>query len=492
MYAVGDVLPIDTVDPGSTLLLVGPPMTGKRTLATRLLTAGLDDGEAVAMVAADGSARDVRGTLTDGFGKSVEEYPVGVIDCAGESHDRELTHPLDSRVGSPADLTGIGMELMTLLEGLYTDHSQRIRVGIDSLTTMSMYADPEQVVRFFHVFSNRVTEIDGFGIAVAHSETVDDEFLTQCRSFVDGVVEVREAGQGRRELRVLGLGTGGTDWMPVEQTVERHNGSSRQRRQPASRGETATSLRAIADDVREDGPTLTLLDPVDEQAVSTVERYFDRHNVAVRRASTDGAGPNSVALLHRGDDLLASENLLALRNAIEIDEDGTDVFGARRTSDLLSRLDGSVFGTGETDKDLLIDVSHNIELLAARTGDGRLHAGFQAFSRLVDDPQSRQIYQRLADAGVEIHLYGAPDVTVPIDGLTLHGGTDPELTDSWFVVFDGAGDPEMKGALLSFELDEPNTYRGFWTYDEAIVDRIDQYLTGSYVERGGRAELSGD
>ncbi|MFC6976185.1 hypothetical protein ACFQL1_18250 [Halomicroarcula sp. GCM10025709] len=53
------------------------------------------------------------------------------------------------------------MELMATLERLYTDHSQRIRVGIASLTTMSMYADPQQVVRFLHVFSNRIAEIGG-------------------------------------------------------------------------------------------------------------------------------------------------------------------------------------------------------------------------------------------------------------------------------------------------------------------------------------------
>ncbi|MFC6976186.1 hypothetical protein ACFQL1_18255 [Halomicroarcula sp. GCM10025709] len=40
MYTAGDALPIDEVEPGSTLLLVGPPMIGKRALAARLLAAG--------------------------------------------------------------------------------------------------------------------------------------------------------------------------------------------------------------------------------------------------------------------------------------------------------------------------------------------------------------------------------------------------------------------------------------------------------------------
>ncbi|MFC6976184.1 DICT sensory domain-containing protein [Halomicroarcula sp. GCM10025709] len=274
--------------------------------------------------------------------------------------------------------------------------------------------------------------------------------------------------------------------MPIDGAVASPEPSARRSETPRTATDTEASLRAIADDVRDDGPTLTVLDPDDERSLSTIERYFDRHSVPVREGSTTVDGPRSIALLHRGDDLLASENVTALRNAIDIDEDETDVFDARRTSDLLSRLDGSVFGTGATEKALLVDVSHNIELLAARTGSGRLHTGFQAFSRLVDDPESLRIYRRLADHDIDIHLYGAPDADVPIDGLTRHGEDTAELTDSWFVVFDGAGDPETTGALLSFELDEPNTYRGFWTYDAEIVDRIDRYLTATYLERSER------
>jgi hypothetical protein len=358
---------------------------------------------------------------------------------------------------------------------------------------MSMYADPEQVVRFLHVFSNRISEIGRVGFVVAHSETVDDEQLNRFRSFVDGAVEIREGSGAPTELRVVGLDTGSTDWVPVEQS------SSRDRhpedRTPTDRPsvEVAPSLQAIADEVSEGGPTLTLLnaDGSDSETLSVIEGYFDRHNVDVRMATTDVDTPRSVALLHRGDDLLASETVTALRNAIEI-EVGDEVFTTRRTNDLLSNLEGSVFGTGTTDKDLLVDVSHNIEMLAARTGRGKLHAGFQAFSRLVGDDQSLRIYRRLVDSDIDVHVYGAPDTDVPIDGLTLHAGETAEVTDSWFVVFDGAGDPTQKAALLSFEQAAPNTYRGFWTYDSDIVDRIDAYLTATYVDGTGTEQLSAE
>jgi len=120
MYSVGSLLPIDGVDPGSTLLVVGPPMTGKRALAMELLAQGFDDG-GVAVVSTDASAAEIRSSLADYAGRPGAELPLGVVDCVGDSHGTEGLEPLDSRVSSPADLTGIGMELTTLLERLYAN-----------------------------------------------------------------------------------------------------------------------------------------------------------------------------------------------------------------------------------------------------------------------------------------------------------------------------------------------------------------------------------
>ena len=481
MYAVGPLLPVDGIAPGSTLLVVGPPMTGKRQLVMQLLAAGFDNGESVATVSTDASASEIRSTMAEYAGRPAEELPLGVVEGLGDSHASERLDPLDSRVSSPADLTGIGIDLTTLLEQLYADHSAQIRFGLLSLTTMSMYAAPEQVVRFLHVITSRIADAEGLGLIVAHSDTIDDEHLQRLRSFVDGVVEVREADEGR-ELRVLGLPGGTTEWTSFDPGRRPAIDTT-----PVPGGyddvPIADSLTSIFDTVRGDAPTLTVCnyDGASEE-LAVIERYLDRQGVNMREASLDVDQPRSVALLHHGDDLLAGESVTALRGAIDIESVTDDGFGERQTSDLLSNLEQSVFGAAAADKKLLIDVSHNIELLANRVGTGRLHAGFQKLSNLVDEPQAAGIYKRLAESGVDVHVYGLPDTDTTIPGVTVHAVYDEEIADSWFVSYDGDGDPDHKAGLLAVELESAGTYEGFWTYDSDIVTQLDAYLTATYLD----------
>ncbi len=44
------------------------------------------------------------------------------------------------------------------------------------------------------------------------------------------------------------------------------------------------------------------------------------------------------------------------------------------------------------------------------------------------------------ETDVDVHAYGVPDVAARVQSLSLHG-TANEIADSWFVVFDGGGDP---------------------------------------------------
>jgi hypothetical protein len=67
----------------------------------------------------------------------------------------------------------------------------------------------------------------------------------------------------------------------------------------------------------------------------------------------------------------------------------------------------------------------------------------------------------------------------------------PEIANSWFVVYDGNGDPDQQAALLAFETGA-NEYDGFWTYDSDIASRLDAYLTERYVDAASEADLPTD
>jgi hypothetical protein len=82
------------------------------------------------------------------------------------------------------------------------------------------------------------------------------------------------------------------------------------------------------------------------------------------------------------------------------------------------------------------------------------------------------VYERLASKpGLDVHVFGEPDWEPPAMGdVTLHATVDPEITDVWFVVYDGE-DPLDDCALLAEER-SPGQFHGFWTYDSDRVRDI--------------------
>jgi len=62
---------------------------------------------------------------------------------------------------------------------------------------------------------------------------------------------------------------------------------------------------------------------------------------------------------------------------------------------------------------------------------------------------------------------------------TVHAVETDEIAQTWFVVFDGGGNPTQKSALLAHER-RPGQFYGVWTYDGVIVDlALDRFETAS-------------
>ena len=125
--------------------------------------------------------------------------------------------------------------------------------------------------------------------------------------------------------------------------------------------------------------------------------------------------------------------------------------------------------------------SREVEDRAWRKGEGTLHTGFQRVGAI---EQQSDVYADLSGKNLDIHAYSAPSPEVPeIDGVTLHQEDTREIAESWFVVFDGAGDPLDACALLAEERGDTDErlFYGFWTYDPAIVDDILAHLDRRYT-----------
>ncbi|WP_276272886.1 DUF7504 family protein [Haloarcula litorea] len=201
-------LPLSPVDPGTNLLVAGPTLGGTREVLLRLLLGG--DG--VVVVTADTGARQVLEAFEGLGGRRTDG--VRVVDCTQED-----TSGLGSgvaTVGTPADLTGIGIEYSNHYEQVYARGYDAVRTGIHTLTPLLVYSDEVRpVFRFVNTVTSRVRTADGLGLCAIDPEAHDDRVVGSVTQPFDGRIEVRE-GETGPELRVQGLEDQPTTWTSAD------------------------------------------------------------------------------------------------------------------------------------------------------------------------------------------------------------------------------------------------------------------------------------
>ncbi|QLG62072.1 RAD55 family ATPase [Halorarum salinum] len=186
----------ESIEPGSNVLVSGPPLSGKRDLALDVLAEGTDAGEgAIVVTTKDGADR-----LLEQFARRTgyEGKPVAVVDTV--TRQQGVGDVLeDDRVkytSSPVDLTGIGIKLSEFLEQFHEVRGiERNRVAVHSLSTLLMYADLQTVFRFLHVFTGRIQSVDGLGIYCIDSTAHDDRTMNTLKQLFDGVVETGDGSE---------------------------------------------------------------------------------------------------------------------------------------------------------------------------------------------------------------------------------------------------------------------------------------------------------
>lgn len=196
MYDLGDVLPDVSFDPGSNVLVSGPPLTGKRRIALEVLAAGSTNGEGVIIV----TTKDDAEKMLSQYGEIVGggEIPVGIVDCVTQQRGVEsVDDPRVKYAASPVDMTGIGINLSEYLEEFYESRGiERNRVLLHSVSTLLMYSNLETVFRFLHVFTGRIQSANALGVHVIDSTAHDEQTINTLKQLYDGLLMVEEGEDG--------------------------------------------------------------------------------------------------------------------------------------------------------------------------------------------------------------------------------------------------------------------------------------------------------
>jgi len=204
---------LESVRPGSNILVSGPAMTGKSDLAFSMLAEGTRRGEG-SIVMSTGDPAEV---VFDDFRRRVDdldESRLAVVDCRGDggrSSERTDGGGLIYHVSSPGDMTGIGIGITKSIETLANNGAQNGRFALDSLSTMLTYTDRKTVFKFCHVLSSRFDSKGYVGLFTIDTGAHDDQTIQVLKQAFDGMIEIRDH-EGTRQARVVGLAGTPTDW----------------------------------------------------------------------------------------------------------------------------------------------------------------------------------------------------------------------------------------------------------------------------------------
>ncbi|WP_449267306.1 RAD55 family ATPase [Halapricum salinum] len=216
MYDLTNVLDIEALEsvrPGSNILISGPAMTGKDDLAYEILADGTRQGQGAVIVSTGDRADNVIANFRDRTG--TDAVRLGVVDCVSDSaNDGSGDGIYVHHVSSPGDLTGIGIGITKALEGLHESGAQQGRLALSSLSTMLTYTDRKTVFKFCHVLSSRLDAAGYLGLFTIDSAAHDEQTLQVIKQAFDGMIEVREQG-GTRQARVVGLTSSPSEWVEV-------------------------------------------------------------------------------------------------------------------------------------------------------------------------------------------------------------------------------------------------------------------------------------
>ncbi|RQG92760.1 histidine kinase [Natrarchaeobius halalkaliphilus] len=250
------------------------------------------------------------------------------------------------------------------------------------------------------------------------------------------------------------------------------------------------TLRSHIEDVGSVDHALAVIDTdVADPLTALLAETFDWEGIEVETEVTDGESSylegetDAVALLEDGALVATStmtelyESILAINSDLFVT--GSRTFGEIDVPDVLEGLDDSRlrlrgYPLADKEKLVLILVSRYIEQLAWSSRSGTLRSSFQHLSRLNDEVGTNEVYARLEETNVDVHVYGFRGST-DLD-VTAHLGSTTEHRDGWFVIYD-PDDPSSDdaAALVCLEV-EPRVWDGFFTFDAARTAALEEYI----------------
>lgn len=184
-----------------TALLIAPPGSGEKEYCYDLVKYYLEKGEKVVYITTEESPEEIKEKLRS-TGVDIDKYEAKsfvFIDAysysTGRRYDKGFT------IDNPANLNLITINLTNAAQVI----GKPLRIIFDSLSTLFLHADENEIRKFFGVLTSRVKSEFGFLLCTLHGEMHSKQSVIALRAMVDAVIEieVEEKPELKRKIRIF-------------------------------------------------------------------------------------------------------------------------------------------------------------------------------------------------------------------------------------------------------------------------------------------------
>jgi KaiC/GvpD/RAD55 family RecA-like ATPase len=201
---------------GANIMLIGPPMSGKKIISNYIMSYGAAKNEnAVIEVNTYEPGYLILERFKENLNLTLSK--VGIVDCVTRMIGIDTYEDESIKIVShPVDLTDIGIKISQYFENFFTKKNiRKIQLNINSLSTLLMYSNIKTVYRFLQVFTGRIKEAGGLGIYVIESGVHDMHVIAALSQLFDGMIEIKSEND-KNFLRIVGLLPKPTHWLEYE------------------------------------------------------------------------------------------------------------------------------------------------------------------------------------------------------------------------------------------------------------------------------------
>ncbi|MDY6788869.1 MAG: RAD55 family ATPase [Candidatus Nanohaloarchaea archaeon] len=172
---------------GATVLLVGPPASGKPVICSQFLNHGLEKSQAGLYMTMDLAPDEIIEDAAD-FGWDFEKH--GEKFKIMDAYSWKLGEEVKGKyaVQGPSDLNQLNMTFTDAINDL---EDVKKRIAINSISTLLLYTDPSSTSKFLQVVSAKSQAKDGVLLITVEEGVHDEKTMSMLEYPVDGVIQLK-------------------------------------------------------------------------------------------------------------------------------------------------------------------------------------------------------------------------------------------------------------------------------------------------------------